>query len=462
MKFSNAPQNHLKTLQYNHIDFAEELGLGAFATVRRAYYKGQEVAIKSIDNFKDFEYELTACKLLYPLHLPNMLQIHGYITHKQLIVMDYMRQGTLKAALKKQPHLCWIEKIQIISDLCRGLASLHQHDILHRDIKGANVLLDDNGRAVISDLGFVSQIKKNSTSIRGVTGSYRYMAPETHIQKQCTKKSDVFSLGLMIWCIASNSTEPYQSLNSDEAKAAILSHKEPGDTLPCPFGINEISERCRSYLAEDRPTATECLRLVNEAAVIATLSCIEEKAQSPRCKKALEQYKQRLASHYLEEKLSADEIHSGLTAEKVSADMFDLLVSLNEADVFWHFVSQYQLCKPHRFIIKNTHRWIDEAEDPLLLRNQMEQLSFTLMKSALPARIDFKSDEWTTLSEKASQKIALLQEKENEAALKKSHAGIRNYYSPCDRVTKLVFSFFYSKPGRLTVPINSNRIKFQY
>nr|GMD19350.1 G-type lectin S-receptor-like serine/threonine-protein kinase RLK1 [Ipomoea batatas] len=192
--------------------FKEELGRGASAIV----YKGEIimsvqgsrniVAVKKLDRVahdsgKEFMSEVTVIAQTHHKHLVRPL---GYCDEEQhqILVYEYMSNGTLASFLFGDLSPSWSQRIKITLGIARGLTYLHEEcstQIIHCDIKPQNILLDDYYNARISDFGLAKLLKMNEsrtqTNIRGTKG---YVAPEWFRNNKVTAKVDVYSFGVLL------------------------------------------------------------------------------------------------------------------------------------------------------------------------------------------------------------------------------------------------------------------------
>ncbi|CAO2837222.1 unnamed protein product [Amaranthus hypochondriacus] len=190
--------------------FKEEIGQGAFGTV----YKGRIeaggsqiiVAVKKLDRIskevgKEFEAEVN---VIGQTHHKNLVRFIGFCKEDdhQLLVYEYMSNGTVAGYLFGDLRPSWTARIQIAQGIARGLLYLHEEcstQIIHCDIKPQNILLDDHFNARISDFGLAKLLVLNqthtNTAVRGTKG---YLAPEWFRNKPVTIKVDVYSFGVLL------------------------------------------------------------------------------------------------------------------------------------------------------------------------------------------------------------------------------------------------------------------------
>lgn len=188
---------------------ANLLGQGGFGYVHKGVLpSGQEVAVKSLKSGsgqgeREFQAEVEIISRVHHRHLVSLV---GYcIAHGQrMLVYEYVPNKTMEFHLhgKGQPVMDWPTRLRIALGSAKGLAYLHEDchpRIIHRDIKAANILLDENFEAMVADFGLAKLSSDNHTHVSTrVMGTFGYMAPEYASSGKLTEKSDVFSFGVMM------------------------------------------------------------------------------------------------------------------------------------------------------------------------------------------------------------------------------------------------------------------------
>jgi tetratricopeptide (TPR) repeat protein len=117
--------------------------------------------------------------------------------------MEFVRGQTLEQVLQQQGTLSVAETIDIGIDLCRALSAVHAAGLLHRDVKATNVMREADGRVVLMDFGAGRDLADNSSS--DLTGTPLYLAPEILEGEPATPKSDVYSLGVLLYHLLTGS-----------------------------------------------------------------------------------------------------------------------------------------------------------------------------------------------------------------------------------------------------------------
>ncbi|KAK4803643.1 hypothetical protein SAY86_003460 [Trapa natans] len=192
------------------------LGNGAFGTVYKAYFtrSGSVAAVKrskhSHEGKSEFMAELT---IIACLRHKNLVQLQGWCVEKGelLLVYDYMPNGSLdKVLYNESPDgptiLNWTQRKNIAIGLASVLRYLHQEceqQVIHRDIKASNVMLDVNFNPRLGDFGLARLMDHDKSPVSTLTaGTMGYLAPEYLQYGMATEKTDVFSYGVVILEVA--------------------------------------------------------------------------------------------------------------------------------------------------------------------------------------------------------------------------------------------------------------------
>ncbi len=131
---------------------------------------------------------------------PNLITIHDIGEQKDMpyIVMEYLEGMDLSRAIQQQ-QLSYDRKMQIMVDVCEGLAFAHAHEIVHRDIKPANIFLTNQGRVKILDFGLARGSMSDVTRTGKLVGTPNYMAPEQIRGDDIDHRADIFSTGVVFY-----------------------------------------------------------------------------------------------------------------------------------------------------------------------------------------------------------------------------------------------------------------------
>ncbi|KAJ8775123.1 hypothetical protein K2173_020127 [Erythroxylum novogranatense] len=209
-----------KDIQKATQNFTTTLGQGSFGPVYKAVMPtGETLAVKVLaSNSKQGEKEFqTEVSLLGRLHHRNLVNLVGYSVDKgqHMLIYEFMSNGSLANLLynQKEQSLSWDERIQIALDIAHGVEYLHEGavpPVIHRDLKSANILLDESMRAKVADFG-LSKEEVFDDQNSGLKGTYGYIDPVYISTNQFTTKSDIYSFGVIIFELIT-AIHPHQNL----------------------------------------------------------------------------------------------------------------------------------------------------------------------------------------------------------------------------------------------------------
>ena len=212
------------------------IGEGGMANVYLAYdtILEREVAVKilrgdlsSDEKFvKRFQREAKAAS---SLNHPNIVEMYdvGEDDGNYFIVMEYVNGKTLKSLIKKRGALSLSETIDIMLQLTSGIACAHDSYIIHRDLKPQNVMILEDGRVKITDFGIAVALNSAElTQTNSVMGSVHYLPPEQANGNSATVKSDIYSLGILMYELLTGKL-PFKGDNAVEIAIKHMKDKLP-------------------------------------------------------------------------------------------------------------------------------------------------------------------------------------------------------------------------------------------
>ncbi len=261
----------LRTLSGRYI-LEEQLGSGGMAEVYRARDKllDRPVAVKILhaayrSDFEFVERFRREAKAAARLSHPNIVSIYdvGADGSDQYIVMEYVPSKTLKDKIRDEGPLNILTAVSIAIDISNGLCHAHANSIVHCDIKPHNILMTSDGHAKIADFGIARAVTESTLTYSGsVVGSVHYFSPEQAQGGAITPKSDIYSLGVVMYEMLTNRL-PF---TGDNAFAIAMKHVEEEPIPPnvireeIPTMLEAIVLRTMSKNPELRPTSLELIQ----------------------------------------------------------------------------------------------------------------------------------------------------------------------------------------------------------
>ncbi|KAF8009582.1 hypothetical protein BT93_J0557 [Corymbia citriodora subsp. variegata] len=281
----------------NHFSQTNKLGAGGFGSVYKGTLStGQEVAVKRLSKYSgqgpdEFMNEVL---LIARLQHRNLVGLVGCCIEgeERMLIYEYMPNKSLDYFIfdhDRSSSLAWKRRFDIVLGIARGLLYLHQDSklqVIHRDLKTSNILLDADMNPKISDFGLARIFHGDDTEeeTRRIVGTYGYMSPEYAFDGKFSVKSDVFSFGVLLLEIVSSKRN--REFQHPDHHHTLLGHawllwsegramELIDETVRASF-IESQAERCIQVgllcvqkFPEDRPTISSViLMLANEGAIL--------------------------------------------------------------------------------------------------------------------------------------------------------------------------------------------------
>ncbi|XP_047321250.1 serine/threonine-protein kinase STY46-like isoform X2 [Impatiens glandulifera] len=244
------------------LKMGEKIASGSCGDLIRGVYLGQDVAVKILrsehpnDSLEDeFSQEVA---ILRKVQHKNVVRFIGACTQppNHCIITEYMPGGNLYEYLHKNHVILKLPQlVKFAIDVCRGMEYLHQNNIIHRDLKTANLLMDYNRVVKVADFG-VARFQNQSGIMTGETGTYRWMAPEVINHQPYDQKADVFSFAIVLWELVTSKV-PYDSMSPLLAALGVrqgLRPEIPANTHPM---LVQLMTKCWEADSGLRPSFSE-------------------------------------------------------------------------------------------------------------------------------------------------------------------------------------------------------------
>jgi serine/threonine protein kinase len=242
-------------------EVVEEIGRGGMAVVYRAYQPQLErwVAIKVLRTTDAEREEFLArfrreARAIAALRHPNILTIHDYGEEQGVayIVEEYVPGGSLKLRLTGQP-LAWEQAAGLILPVGEALAYAHSRDIVHRDVKPANILLGRPDWPLLADFGLAKllQVQRGITRPGTSLGTPAYLSPEQAVGEEVDHRTDVYGLGVVLYELLTGQI-PFRSASPVETLMRRISEPPIAPCALCPQIPPELDAIILRALDADR------------------------------------------------------------------------------------------------------------------------------------------------------------------------------------------------------------------
>ena len=262
----------------NRYEILEMIGSGGMAVVYKArcHRLNRLVAIKILkDDFledEDFRRRFHAeSQAVAMLSHPNIVSVYDVSTSISMeadyIVMELIEGITLKQYMEKKGVLNWKETLHFAMQIAKALEHAHSRGVVHRDIKPHNVMVLKNGSVKVADFGIARMMSKGDTLTKEALGSVHYISPEQAKGGRVDNRSDIYSLGVVMYEMMSG-RPPYEG---DSPVSVAIAHINGGAVLPSalnpniPGGMEQIIMKAMAHELDDRyATATQMLTDMEE------------------------------------------------------------------------------------------------------------------------------------------------------------------------------------------------------
>uniref|UniRef100_A0A8C6SRF6 Mitogen-activated protein kinase kinase kinase 7 n=1 Tax=Neogobius melanostomus TaxID=47308 RepID=A0A8C6SRF6_9GOBI len=262
------PGYPFEEINYDDIEVEEVVGRGAFGVVCRAKWKGNDVAIKTIESESERKAFVVELRQLSRVKHRNIVKLYGSCKSPVCLVMEYAEGGSLYNVLHGAEPLPFYTASHAMSwclQCAEGVAYLHgmkPKALIHRDLKPPNLLLVSGGTVLkICDFGTACDIQTHMTNNKG---SAAWMAPEVFEGSNYSEKCDVFSWGIILWEVITR-RKPFDEIGGPAFRImwAVHNGTRPPLIKNLPKPLESLMTRCWSKDPSQRPSMEEIVRIMN-------------------------------------------------------------------------------------------------------------------------------------------------------------------------------------------------------
>jgi serine/threonine protein kinase/tetratricopeptide (TPR) repeat protein len=264
----------------NRYEFIEELGKGGMGNVYKVFDKKikEEIALKLLRSeiaadektIERFSNELKLARKIVHKNVGRMYELmEEEGTH--FITMEYVPGEDLKSFIKRSGQLTAGKAVSIAKQVCDGMAEAQRLGVVHRDLKPQNIMIDKEGNARIMDFGIARALKAKGITAEGIIiGTPEYMSPEQVEGKEVDQRSDIYSLGIILYEMVTGKV-PFEG---DTPFSIAMKHKT--EAPPDPRKVNaqvpeELSRMIIGCMEKDKAK-----RYQNVDEILSELSNVEK------------------------------------------------------------------------------------------------------------------------------------------------------------------------------------------
>lgn len=266
----------------NKLEERAFIAKGNYGVVMKGRYQGETVAIKKqkINQLEIDKYLALELTCLKNLNHPNLLRYIGASWRKLesdasarcevCMVTEFMNVGNLRSLwrrrMKRKRPLRWPTLTNLISQAAKGLEHLHSQELIHRDIKTENLLVEVSAstgalRCVMCDFGFTRNFGREAIArCMTICGTSEFMAPEVVLGEAYDTRADIYSFGIVmaeLICRRLVGTQKFLCCNARSRFKIDMAELRAGVASGCPPALVQVTEECLTYDADERSTIDE-------------------------------------------------------------------------------------------------------------------------------------------------------------------------------------------------------------
>lgn len=245
--------NKINKILMNELILLKLIGEGAQSKVYEGYYNRKHCAIKILQNI-DYKSLMSELVILSHLNHPCIPKFYGIVNEDKniSIVIEYIKGETLDNI--KLLDLNYDIKLKIIKEIGNVLEYMHVNNMIHRDLKPGNILIDDNNNIYLIDYGIAKICANKKNVITSTKGTLNYLAPESFEVKNLTEneevisiispKVDVWAFGCLVSYIFSGEIPWEKELNKNNNSISYYKNLINHNEFPIPQSISHLNKIC--------------------------------------------------------------------------------------------------------------------------------------------------------------------------------------------------------------------------
>lgn len=220
---------------------------------------------KGIPNYKEFRRELSIMSLLQH---PNLVRCYGGYantsTDTYYLLMDLMdvdiNQILSTTTFWKTDYP---QILRIALQAAKGMCYLHDCNLIHRDLKSVNLLIDKNYSVKVCDFGLSRVVARKKQNMTGNVGTVSWIAPEVFEQQPYDAKADVYSFGMVLWELYTKKI-PFEDINTFEIPVAVIRGDRPAIPKDCPKEYAKLIKECWHKKPSKRPAFSKIVKVLTK------------------------------------------------------------------------------------------------------------------------------------------------------------------------------------------------------
>ncbi|XP_019053787.1 PREDICTED: serine/threonine-protein kinase STY46-like [Nelumbo nucifera] len=259
---ANQPKSGEWEIDKRFLKLGEKIASGSCGDLYRGVYSGEDVAVKvlrsgHLNETLEIEFDQEV-RILREVQHRNVVRFIGACTKRPelCIVTEFMPGGSLYDFLHKHHNVLELSQLlKFAVDVCKGMEYLHHKNIIHRDLKTANLLMDTNKVVKVADFG-VARFQNQEGVMTAETGTYRWMAPEVINHQPYDQKADVFSFAIVLWELTTGKV-PYDTMTPLQAALGVRQGLRPALPEKTHPKLLDLMQRCWEAVPSKRPSFSE-------------------------------------------------------------------------------------------------------------------------------------------------------------------------------------------------------------